>query len=216
MPSTARTARWLDAGGELARAASRLLGAGPGDVHCYWNYTSLHDPLLDVLHDSGARLWDREGWVSLVYPTAALGEPALAPRIAGQRSHGIDVGHHPRLPPGAMLLTGHGALVTSRPAPGGPYAVVEDAATLKALRALWELVRQGTEAVRADGDQQPTETEYRLLDMLVRGLTDRAVARRLGLSERTVRRMVAHLMDRLGAASRFEAGARAVERGWLD
>ncbi|MBW1598593.1 response regulator transcription factor [Streptomyces sp. JJ38] len=52
--------------------------------------------------------------------------------------------------------------------------------------------------------------------MLVRGLTDRAVARRLGLSERTVRRMVAHLMDRLGAASRFEAGARAVERGWLD
>ncbi|MDP9611903.1 MULTISPECIES: LuxR C-terminal-related transcriptional regulator [Streptomyces] len=46
-------------------------------------------------------------------------------------------------------------------------------------------------------------------------LTDSAVARQLGMSDRTVRRVVAQLMERLGAQSRFEAGVRAVERGWI-
>jgi len=46
-------------------------------------------------------------------------------------------------------------------------------------------------------------------------VTDEAAARRLGVSLRTVRRWASHLADRLGARSRFQAGVRARERGWI-
>jgi DNA-binding CsgD family transcriptional regulator len=57
--------------------------------------------------------------------------------------------------------------------------------------------------------------ERALLSLLSAGSTDESTAVRLGVSVRTVRRMVAGLMDRLGARSRFEAGAKAACRGWL-
>ena len=57
--------------------------------------------------------------------------------------------------------------------------------------------------------------ERELLSLLSAGSTDESAAVRLGVSVRTVRRMVAGLMHRLGARSRFQAGARAAGRGWL-
>ncbi|MFI7005790.1 LuxR C-terminal-related transcriptional regulator [Streptomyces sp. NPDC050145] len=62
----------------------------------------------------------------------------------------------------------------------------------------------------------PSGRHRELLRMLAGGLTDEAMARKLGLSERTVRRLVAELSERLGAASRFQAGVCAVRSGWLD
>jgi DNA-binding NarL/FixJ family response regulator len=53
------------------------------------------------------------------------------------------------------------------------------------------------------------------LKLPAQGLTDEAAAARLGVSHRTARRMMAELMERLGARSRFEAGLRAAQRGWL-
>jgi DNA-binding CsgD family transcriptional regulator/sugar-specific transcriptional regulator TrmB len=64
-------------------------------------------------------------------------------------------------------------------------------------------------------DAGVTGQERELLSLLSQGLTDEMAGRRLGLSLRTVRRNMADLMDRLGAKSRFEAGMRASERGWL-
>lgn len=52
--------------------------------------------------------------------------------------------------------------------------------------------------------------------MLAAGLTDEVAGRRLGISARSVRRQMAGLMERLGASSRFEAGLRAAQRGWLN
>ena len=45
-------------------------------------------------------------------------------------------------------------------------------------------------------------------------MKDEAVARRLGVSTRTMRRLVAATMDELGAQSRFEAGIEAARRGF--
>jgi DNA-binding CsgD family transcriptional regulator len=70
-------------------------------------------------------------------------------------------------------------------------------------------------ALGAD-DWQPTGRHRELLRMLAGGLTDEAMARKLGVSERTVRRLVSELTERLGAASRFQAGVSAVRLGWLD
>lgn len=54
-----------------------------------------------------------------------------------------------------------------------------------------------------------------LARLLATGMTDTAIAHHLGLSERTLRRRIKDLLDELRAQSRFQAAARAAERGWL-
>lgn len=56
-------------------------------------------------------------------------------------------------------------------------------------------------------------TEAVALRLLALGHTDDAIARRLGVSSRTARRIAADLMQALGARSRFQAGALAALYG---
>ncbi|MFI7348082.1 DUF6879 family protein [Streptomyces sp. NPDC049936] len=60
-----------------------------------------------------------------------------------------------------------------------------------------------------------TTSEKLLLRFLASGLTDDAAAKRLGVSLRTVRRQMSSLMERLDARSRFEAGLKAAQLGWI-
>lgn len=60
-----------------------------------------------------------------------------------------------------------------------------------------------------------TPADAELLTLLNAGMKDEAMARQLGLSERTVRRKIADLLTRLDATSRFQAGAQAVRRKWI-
>jgi len=66
-----------------------------------------------------------------------------------------------------------------------------------------------------DAEKAPTQQEVALLRLLASGSTDEAAAKKLGVSVRTVRRIMADLMDQLEASSRFEAGHKATQRGWL-
>lgn len=99
---------------------------------------------------------------------------------------------------GAVVLTGHG--------------------TLTALCALFDSVWNGArplnEESRAD-DQGLTDQQSMVVILLAEGHTDETIAKRLGVSPRTARRLASELMTRLGARSRFEAGVRAVQNGWL-
>ncbi|MFF4320393.1 LuxR C-terminal-related transcriptional regulator [Streptomyces sp. NPDC001568] len=99
---------------------------------------------------------------------------------------------------GAVILTGQG--------------------TLTALCALFENVWAGAQPL--GGSQERDEgalsaQESTVIRLLAQGLTDEAIAKRLAVSPRTARRLANGLMERLGAASRFEFGVRAVQRGWL-
>ncbi|KRV46989.1 erythropoiesis-stimulating protein [Wenjunlia vitaminophila] len=70
---------------------------------------------------------------------------------------------------------------------------------------------------RAKGTaEEPSSQEREMLRLLAQGLTDELVARKLGVSVRTMRRVAAALMERLGARSRFQAGALAASKGWID
>jgi len=60
------------------------------------------------------------------------------------------------------------------------------------------------------------DTELKLLRLLAAGATDETAARHLGISLRTTRRHMATLMNRLAATSRFQAGAEAAKRGWIN
>jgi len=57
---------------------------------------------------------------------------------------------------------------------------------------------------------------HELVRMLASGLTDDMMSRKLGLSERTVRRMVMDITTALGTDSRFQTGVRISQLGWLD
>ncbi|MFB7292574.1 LuxR C-terminal-related transcriptional regulator [Actinacidiphila glaucinigra] len=62
----------------------------------------------------------------------------------------------------------------------------------------------------------PAARHREVVRLLASGLTDEAIGRKLGLSDRTVRRIVAELMQQIGADSRFQAGVKMVRLGWLD
>ncbi|WBB56656.1 helix-turn-helix domain-containing protein [Verrucosispora sp. WMMD573] len=71
----------------------------------------------------------------------------------------------------------------------------------------------GAAATVDENGLEPTERQ--LLQLLGDGNTDEVTARKLGLSVRTVQRMMSDLTARLGAESRFQAGANAVRQRWL-
>ncbi|MFI9271161.1 LuxR C-terminal-related transcriptional regulator [Kitasatospora sp. NPDC052896] len=99
---------------------------------------------------------------------------------------------------GAVVLTGHG--------------------TLTALCALFESVWAAAEPLGAVAPRETgglTGQEAAVVRLLAEGLTDETIAKRLGVSTRTARRIATDLMTRIGARSRFEAGVRAVQHGWL-
>ncbi|MCM2389909.1 helix-turn-helix transcriptional regulator [Streptomyces albipurpureus] len=68
----------------------------------------------------------------------------------------------------------------------------------------------------ADCAEEWTPREREVLALLAAGTKDETIARRLGCSERTLRRLLAGLVTRLGAESRFAAGVRAARLGLLD
>jgi DNA-binding CsgD family transcriptional regulator/sugar-specific transcriptional regulator TrmB len=83
-----------------------------------------------------------------------------------------------------------------------PYVV---AFMVEAYERLWLTA----EPFEADGDTQPEimdDLKDAIVRLLTAGMTDAAVARRLGMSVRTCRRHVAEIMAVLDAESRFQAG----------
>ncbi|RFU83261.1 LuxR family transcriptional regulator [Streptomyces triticagri] len=99
---------------------------------------------------------------------------------------------------GAVILSGDGVLT----------------AVCALFELVWESARPLVQTVHRD-DGELTGQERVLLRMLAEGYTDEVVAKRLGVSSRTARRLASGLMERLDARSRFQAGVTAVRRGWL-
>lgn len=60
-----------------------------------------------------------------------------------------------------------------------------------------------------------TELSIGVLSMLEKGVKDEVAARLLGVSIRTYRRHVAHLLDQVSASTRFQAGSRYAELGLI-
>lgn len=71
---------------------------------------------------------------------------------------------------------------------------------------------------RSECDQdgwRPGELDLEILRLLSRGLTTDAIARRVGVSERTVRRRLRAIADDIGVESSIEAVVHAVRVGLI-
>ncbi|MEU6882048.1 helix-turn-helix transcriptional regulator [Streptomyces sp. NPDC046712] len=101
---------------------------------------------------------------------------------------------------------------------GASAVVLRGHGTLAALCALFDRVWESGEPLgkaKTRDARGLTAQEREALRLLGQGLTDEAIAKRLGVSPRTARRIAADVMELLGAKSRFQAGLLAAHRGWL-
>lgn len=156
--------------------------------------------------------------VLTVYLDSVRNDPPTLAYARWLAEHGGTVRTTPTLPVRIVLFDREVALVPIDPENTRAGAVqLSGAGIITALVTLFEQV--WTAAVplgeSRHADDELTGQERELLRLLSRGLTDEVAARKLGISLRTERRMMASIMERLGAHSRFEAGLRARERRWL-
>lgn len=150
-----------------------------------------------------------------IYPMRVLRE---APEVVQLRA---EAGEEVRLlaeVPTRMFVIGRTHAVL--PEPLGfvdePRTLVRQQGIVEALLLLFELMwERATPLPEREGPVAPADQRRFLLEQLAAGEHDEQIARRLGLSLRTVRRRVADLMTELGADSRFQAGVEAARRGWL-
>jgi DNA-binding NarL/FixJ family response regulator len=60
-----------------------------------------------------------------------------------------------------------------------------------------------------------SDREMEVLLSLAKGLTNRAIAAQMGISDRTVQGHIAHIFDKMCVSNRTEAVMRAISLGWI-
>ena len=99
--------------------------------------------------------------------------------------------------------------------------LVRRSVLLDSMLALFESVWQHAVEIKPPtGDElqlagTPEGDLRQLAHLLAAGMTETAIAYHLGVSDRTVRRRIKELMAELRVDSRFAAGVKAAERGWI-
>ncbi|WP_028659208.1 helix-turn-helix transcriptional regulator [Nocardioides insulae] len=150
-----------------------------------------------------------------LYPVRILTE---APGVLAARVEaGEEVRILPELPTRMLIIgTSHAVIPEPLGYADSARCIIRQRGIVEALTMLfeqyWSRAAPVAQLERADG--RPDVRRF-LLEQLAEGAQDEQIARRLGVSLRTVRRRVAELMSELGAESRFQAGCEAVRRGWL-
>ncbi|MBB2937986.1 sugar-specific transcriptional regulator TrmB/DNA-binding CsgD family transcriptional regulator [Amycolatopsis bartoniae] len=150
----------------------------------------------------------------IVYDEGVLREERNRARL-GER---VAAGARIRLRPGPLgrliVLDERVAVVPADP--GGGALIVHQPGLVRELAARFTQLWDGaTELGEARGADEPSEEDRAVLRLLDAGMTDELIARQVGLSVRHLRRRIARLLERLEAASRFQAGAAAARRGWI-
>ena len=153
----------------------------------------------------------------VVVSDASLERTHWRDHLCGQVQRGVQARSHPAPPQRLVIVDGDvailprdgsaGAIVVHGPDLVGPTAALFD--------TMWH------DAIPIVMDAQVTESEFsdarvrQVVALLAQGQKDEAIARRLQVSVRTVRRLVSAALTALHAESRFEAGVLAVKRGWV-
>jgi DNA-binding CsgD family transcriptional regulator len=152
-----------------------------------------------------------------IYPDTARTAPTLCRHLGALSVAGVAVRTMPQIPMNALIIDGSVAVLPAD-SRNGSVAVLRLHSVVTTATELFE--RIWPDAVPLADNDIPVDTdlslrEREMLRLLALGATDEVAAAQLGISVRTVRRMVAQIMHRLGARSRFQAGVKAADRGWL-
>ncbi|WP_416980393.1 helix-turn-helix transcriptional regulator [Streptomyces sp. T028] len=161
----------------------------------------------------------RRGIISRgIYAATALEDPKVLAQALRMGELGERARVLPSVPVKLLVVDGSRALLPLTASAAGGYCcvVVRHSAVTEALQQLFDMAwQQATPLGLPVQDSELSEEEAMLVRLLTAGMKDEAVARHLGVSLRTLRRRVSELQERLGAASRFQLGVRAAQRGWV-
>ena len=150
----------------------------------------------------------------VLVPDPARTAPQLAAQLGALSLAGGTVRTVPDVPTDAIVVDRRVAVMPSERG----IAAFQLPSVVTTTVELFERVWAGAAPLNPSALPESTELTLRerhLLSLLFSGSTDETAAAQLDISVRTVRRTVADIMNRLGARSRFQAGAKAAERGWL-
>jgi DNA-binding CsgD family transcriptional regulator len=148
-----------------------------------------------------------------VYPLVAAADPVLRGDLVAAVAAGDEVRLHPEPPLRLLLVDGECAVF---PVDTGDLVYVLHGTGLVApLVVLFEQVWAAATRLGRRPAEHDEARLRRVVTMLAEGHKDEAVARRMGVSVRTARRLITASVDRLQAQSRFQAGVLAVRAGWI-
>ncbi|MET9952895.1 helix-turn-helix domain-containing protein [Streptomyces sp. NPDC006339] len=148
--------------------------------------------------------------------------PEMVQHLAERTALGVEVRLSPVVPMNMVLADESFALLPTDPHdPDSPAILARGPGLVRSYRALYEYcwhaaTPYGHEEPAEHGGDGLTEQQRAALRMLASGIKDEQVARNLGVSLRTVSRLISEVMQELDAASRFEAGVKAARLGLLD
>ncbi|MFF7457085.1 LuxR C-terminal-related transcriptional regulator [Kitasatospora sp. NPDC008115] len=157
----------------------------------------------------------------LVAPASALGRPAVVEYVDALQEAGAEVRTAESLPL-RLVIVDRQKVVTRSQVEGPRRTVVIDGGLLAQLFTLvfehsWSTAAPYTRRRRGGGSAPALSATHRLvLRMMAVGATDKAIARHLGYSDRTVRRFVAEILRVLETDNRLTAMVRATRLGLLE
>ena len=203
----------ISSGGEPVQLLASLIRESRGDL-LWLRPDQFRKPREDAMAQIVGEQVQKGRRSRAIYPVRALHE--AADTLALRSSVGEEIRLLPQLPTRMFII---GTTHVILPEPLGfvdePRSLVRQRGWVEAMtlwfECLWEKASPLTSASQRGG----TDMRTFLLQQLAAGAQDEQIARRLGVSLRTVRRRVADLMSELGAESRFQAGVEASKRGWI-
>jgi DNA-binding CsgD family transcriptional regulator/sugar-specific transcriptional regulator TrmB len=151
----------------------------------------------------------------VVFPHTALRQQHGRDHIRALRGLGARIRTAPIIPARLLIVDGEVAVIPLPPEMGPGAALVRDVPVIEFLTGIFEHTWDRATATEDDDapDHLFEEVELAILTELARGRTDEAIARRLGISTRTLRRYLTSLAERLGADTRFQMGMAAFAAG---
>ncbi|MEU8539403.1 helix-turn-helix transcriptional regulator [Streptomyces sp. NPDC048717] len=160
--------------------------------------------------------------IRAIYRSRDATLPESADVLNRRAELGVEVRVAPELPLTMVIADDQYALLPLRPdAPGEGAILASGPVLVRGFLSLYEhcwhtAAPFGDDVAPERGGDGLSGQQRNALRLLADGMKDERIARHLGVSLRTVSRLISEVMQELGAGSRFEAGVRAVRLGWLD
>ncbi|MER7922660.1 LuxR C-terminal-related transcriptional regulator [Streptomyces sp. NPDC096057] len=169
---------------------------------------------------------DRGGWLRcagtrsellrVLLPEAARFDVRVRERVETLIADGAQVRTAVSVPAWLLIVDAEVAVVPVTDGPG--LSVVREQSVVAALRrtltGAWDEARPFDGSYDHDSARSTSAViDEAILRMLLNGLEDKVIARRLDISLRTCQRRIAELMDALGARTRLQAGYVLGQRG---
>jgi DNA-binding CsgD family transcriptional regulator/sugar-specific transcriptional regulator TrmB len=219
---TARTSGDVEVLKGRANASRRIEELALKARESFWGLVPAHfdESLPQADRSPDFALLERGLKMRTVYLQSMTASKQALEYAATMHRLGGEVRVTPTLPMRLLILDQEIAIMAMDPENPAAGAVIHRTPAVVSVAialfdAYWSRASELFDPDNRDNKTELTPHEAEVLRLLAGGAKDEQVARLLGISLRTARRITANLSERLDAASRFELGVAAAKRGWV-